>query len=256
MIQTLSVACDWNHIKNPTDTFGNQNWGNPNLRDRIIGIAMMILSVPFTLGIGTAYLLYTAHRKVEPVKNSISPSIQRNIHTRVTLENKKELQKALQENNAEKLSGLPISEWEALLQGGYYAISSQVIAYLYVNKIKSVYDGLLADHFLDKKNFYIAKALLSRVVDEGYDYTAFCSKQSSFVFSGYTPEQKKALAETGIDLHAVAKDGMTALDFEFEDSEFANYLIQKGVQRTNNDDELSSFDPDDYQNSDLDFDTL
>ncbi len=64
MINFLDVACDFRHDLHPYSLDTNFKDSRPSFIERLTGIAIFILSIPLTLGIGTAFLLYTAHRKV------------------------------------------------------------------------------------------------------------------------------------------------------------------------------------------------
>ncbi len=64
MPSTISTLLDSHHVFHPKqmDAIGERQ--KPTFLRRILGIALVALSVPFTLGIGTVFLTYWAHRKV------------------------------------------------------------------------------------------------------------------------------------------------------------------------------------------------
>ncbi len=70
MINTINIACNIKHDLNPFSIEKSDNHQKPSLLERIGGIAVFLFSIPLTLGLGTAFLLYTAHRKVVYLNNS------------------------------------------------------------------------------------------------------------------------------------------------------------------------------------------
>ncbi len=70
MFESFNVACDFRHGLHPYFWDKDFKDSKPSFLERIAGIAIFILSIPLTLGIGTAFLLYTAHRKVVQINHS------------------------------------------------------------------------------------------------------------------------------------------------------------------------------------------
>jgi len=69
MIQTLSTFFDSDHFIHPLKQSDAGVKHKPSLLERISGVILAFLSVPFTLGIMTGVYLYWAHKKVVHIKS-------------------------------------------------------------------------------------------------------------------------------------------------------------------------------------------
>ncbi len=68
MSNTIICACNFNHIIHPLQLPEKQDRNDVSLTDRVTGVALMILSIPLSLGIFAGLYLYWAHRKIKHIE--------------------------------------------------------------------------------------------------------------------------------------------------------------------------------------------